>query len=239
MRGAVPALSLLLPFLATAQNAATKDAEFEAASVKPVPLGTPYGGMSGGPGTGSPGQIHYQATTLRAVVAKAYGVQRFQIVGPGWFDDERFEIVAKVPPGTTMPTFQLMLQKLLADRFHLELHKENRTSSAYDVTITKAGLKMRPAPMPATPPIPSGDAAPVSSAGMQWSSSGERIELRGRHVTMRQLLVWLSEQTGREIVDHTGLTESYDFEMSWTPDRSADADAGSTPSHLMQLSKSS
>ena len=94
-RCAAPALFLLAPFLAASQTA-SRSPEFEAASVKPVPAGTEYGGMRGGPGTGSPGQIHYDATTLRAVVARAYGVQRFQIAGPKWFDDERFDIVAKI-----------------------------------------------------------------------------------------------------------------------------------------------
>src|SRR3954447_2817569 len=100
------ALILLMPSFAAAQTVPTSAPEFEAASVKPVPLGTPYGGMMGGPGSSSPGQIHYDATTLRAVISRAYGVQRFQVVGPKWFDDERFDIVAKIPPGTTMPQFQ-------------------------------------------------------------------------------------------------------------------------------------
>jgi uncharacterized protein (TIGR03435 family) len=211
------ALILLTPFFAAAQTAATNLPEFEAASVKPVPLGTPYGGIVGGPGSSSPGQVHYDAATLRAVISRAYGVQRFQIVGPRWFDDERFDIIAKIPPGTTMPQFQLMLQRLLADRFHLEMHKEERSLSVYEMTVAKSGLKMRPVPLPATPPVPPGGAAPAPSSGLRWGSTGEKIELSGRSVIMRQLLVWLSEQTNREIVDKTGLTEAYDFDMSWAP----------------------
>jgi uncharacterized protein (TIGR03435 family) len=219
IRCAALAWLLLTPFFAASQTA-TSSPEFEAASVKPLPPGTPYGGMRGGPGSSSPGQIHYDATTLRAVVARAYGVHRFQIVGPRWFDDERFDIVAKIAPGTTMPRFQLMLQKfsahaskLLADRFRLELHKENRRSSVYEMTVAKSGLKMRPVPLPATPPPSSGDRPPAPSAGLQWSSTGEKIELRGRAATMRQILVWLSDETRREIVDKTGLTEAYDFDL--------------------------
>jgi uncharacterized protein (TIGR03435 family) len=67
--------------------------------------------------TSSPGQIHYEATALRSIVARAYGLQRFQIAGPRWFDGERFEIVANIPAGTTIPQLQVMLQRLLADRF--------------------------------------------------------------------------------------------------------------------------
>ena len=212
-RCAVPALFLLWPFLAASQTA-PRSPEFEADSVKPVPAGKEYGGMRGGPGTSSPGQVHYDATTLRAVIARAYSVQRFQIAGPKWFDDERFDIVAKIAPGTTMAQFQLMLQKLLADRFHLELHKENRTLSAYEMTVAKSGLKMPPVPLPATPRVPS--ASPAQITAMSWTMAGERIQVHGHAATIRQILVWLSEQTGREIVDKTGLTEAYDFELSWT-----------------------
>ena len=67
------ALLLLMPLFVSAQTA-TNLPEFEAASVKPVPPGTEYGGMMGGPGSSSPGQIHYDATTLRAVISRAYGV---------------------------------------------------------------------------------------------------------------------------------------------------------------------
>jgi hypothetical protein len=106
-------LLLLTPLFAAAQTAATNLPEFEAASVKPVPLGTPYGGMMGGPGTGSPAGRHLEGLWRAAL----------PVIGPRWFDDERFDIVAKVLPGTTMPQFQLMLQRLLADWFHLDMHK--------------------------------------------------------------------------------------------------------------------
>ena len=209
-------LFLLAPFWAAAQTAPPPP-EFEAASVKPVPPGTEYGGMRGGPGTSSPGQIQYEATTLRAIVARAYGVQRFQIAGPKWFDDDRFDIIAKIPAGTAMPQFQLMLQKLLADRFRLQLHKENRLSSTCEMTVASSGSRLRPVPLPANTPLPAGQAAPAQTAGMQWGNNGDKIELRGRAVTIRQILVRLSEMTSRDIVDRTGLTEAYDFDLSWTP----------------------
>ncbi len=213
-RCAAVALLVLTPFYATAQIAATNPPEFEAASIKPCPPGTEYGGMRGGPGTASPGQINYEATTLRAVVARAFGVQRFQIVGPPWFDDQRFDVVARIPPGTTMPRFQLMLQKLLADRFHLEFHREDRPSSVYELTVAKSGLKATPAPAPETPRLPNADASPTTS--IRWSTAKDKIEVHGHGASIRQLLIWLNEETGRDIVDKTGLTGAYDFEMSWT-----------------------
>jgi uncharacterized protein (TIGR03435 family) len=209
------ALLFLLPPIAAPQAVPP---EFEAASVKPVPPGTPYGGMRGGPGTSSPGQIVYSSTTLRAVTASAYGVQRFQIAGPPWFDKERFDITAKVPPGTTKQQFQLMLQKLLAGRFKLELHRENRTATIYEMTIAKTGLKMKVSPaleVPAPAPGAFPPTAPAGSGLMEMYFEG-KAELRGQRVTIRQIIVRLTEETDRPIVDKTGLTETYDFTMPWT-----------------------
>jgi len=220
VRRIAPAVLFLLAPIVAAQTAPP---EFEVASVKPVPLGSPYGGMRGGPGTSSPGQIVYSSATLRAVTAAAYGVQRSQIVGPPWFDKERFDITAKIPPNTTTHQFQLMLQKLLADRFKLELHGENRTAVIYEVAIAKAGLKMKVSPALEAPAPASGDfptTAPAGSGLMEAYSEG-KVELRGQRVTMRQIIMWLTEKTDRPIVDKTGLTERYDFTVSWTPENRA------------------
>lgn len=84
-----------------------------------------------------------------------------------------------------MPQFLLMLQRLLTDRFHLEMHKEERSSSVYEMTIAKSGLKMRPVPLPATPSVPPAGAAAAPSSGLRWGSTGEKIELSGRAALMR------------------------------------------------------
>ena len=218
-RIAPPVLFLLALVLA----AQTAPPEFEAASVKTAPPGTPYGGMRGGPGSSSPGQIVYSSTTLRAITATAYGVQRFQIVGPPWFDHEHFDITAKIPPNTNTQQFQLMLQKLLADRFKLEFHRENRTAVVYDMTIAKGGLKMKVSPAqeaPAPEPGVFPPTAPVGSGLTATYSEGKR-EMRGHRVTMRQIIVRLTQETDRPIVDKTGLTERYDFIMPWTPGNDA------------------
>jgi uncharacterized protein (TIGR03435 family) len=47
-------------------------------------------------------------------------------------------------------------------------------------------------------------------------------------VTIRQILIWLSQETTRDIVDKTGLTEAYDFEMSWTHGSASASPAGSS-----------
>jgi uncharacterized protein (TIGR03435 family) len=220
--------ALLILALLAAQ---TGSPEFEAASVKPSPPGAPYGGMRGGPGTSSPGQINYVATTVHAVMARAYGVQRFQVVGPPWLDEGRFDFTAKVPPNTTPQQLQFMLQKLLADRFKLAFHRENRTAVVYDMTIAKGGPKMTA--MPATgAPAAQRESTPPPVSGLFLNSDGDKIELVGQRATMRQLVIWVTDRTDRPIVDKTGLTDTYNFVMPWLPawiqqtERSADQELG-------------
>src|ERR1019366_1602300 len=108
---------------------------FEVASVKPAgPLPIPSGGSSsgsfsgssfrvrGGPGTDDPGQFTAPSVSLLTLLEMAYGVRFDQVSGPDWLISERYSIVAKLPPKTTKDQFNLMLQNLLAERFHLTLH---------------------------------------------------------------------------------------------------------------------
>ena len=54
----------------------------------------------------------------------AYGIRSYQLSGPQWLADERFEVMAKVPDGATKEQFRLMLQDLLRQRFKLVVHRK-------------------------------------------------------------------------------------------------------------------
>src|SRR5579872_6755710 len=137
---------------------------FEAASVKPavIPAGAAARSrMTGGPDTNEPGQITYSNVTLASVLLRAYDVKAYQVAGPDWLSSQRYDIAAKIPPGATRKQFQLMLQRLLAERFHLALHHETRELHGFDLIVGKNGPKLKPAqdavqgptqPAPDTPP---------------------------------------------------------------------------------------
>jgi len=74
--------------------------------------------MSGGPGTSDPQRITYTNATLQLILMDAYGVRPARTSGPGWLAPERYNIVAKVPPGATWERVSVMLQNLLAERFN-------------------------------------------------------------------------------------------------------------------------
>jgi uncharacterized protein (TIGR03435 family) len=120
--------------------------EFEVASVKPAPP-NPGGDTvpRGGPGTNDPGQITYPYIGLPNLVAEAYGVRLDQVSGPDWMKGEAYSIVAKITPNTTKEQFNLMLQNLLAERFHLTLHHETKALPVYILSVVPDGPKLKPA----------------------------------------------------------------------------------------------
>ena len=125
---------------ASAQNAAGP-LSFEAASLKPANQDRDLGPLRGGPGTSSPGQLH-GAASLKTLLMRAYRLKDYQIGGPAWMDSERYEIAAKIPGGATRRE-ALMLQSLLAQRFGLTVHRENRELAMYALEVAKAGPKLK------------------------------------------------------------------------------------------------
>jgi len=165
--------------------------QFEVASVKPAAPQAGRGmmrGMRGGPGTPDPTRITYTNATLTMLLTMAYNVKRYQITAPAWFDSEGYDITAKIPEGTPMAQFRVMLQNLLAERFKVVLHKESKELPSYNLVVAKGGPKLKesvidpnapasPAPplnglaaLPPPPPPPPGGAL----GGVMTYSGGGR-----------------------------------------------------------------
>jgi uncharacterized protein (TIGR03435 family) len=62
--------------------------------------------------------------------------------GPDWIRTKDFDITAKATEPTSTDQLRLMLQSLLADRFKLVFHKEQRTVSLYSLGVDKGGPKI-------------------------------------------------------------------------------------------------
>src|ERR1019366_4082456 len=136
----------LTAFLAA--QAADSNVAFEAASVKPAGPFVPgeMGGIRGGPGTDDPGRITAPRATLSDLLARAYDVWLDQISGPAWLNDRSaygYRIDATLPPNATTEQFRLMLQNLLAERFHLRLHHETKTRPGYELVVASGGPKLK------------------------------------------------------------------------------------------------
>ena len=95
-----------------------------------------------------------------------------------------------------------MLQGLLADRLQLKIHRETKEMPAYELVILKNGHKLK-------------QATADPGAHTIWNS-GSPERYQGKKVSMAELIFLLRVQTGRPVIDKTGLTGIYDFELIWS-----------------------
>ena len=206
--------------------------QFDVASVKPS-IPQPGGRISmmnrGGPGTSDPGQVTYMGISLKNLLATAYGVKSFQISGPGWLDSERFDVTAKIPPDTSKEQFGVMLQNLIAERFKLTLHHETKDLPLYELQVAKNGPKLKPyvadpnapsPPVPGTPPGPpviGKDGRPIlPPGGVMFMMSEGRLKLTVSKQSTARLADLLGNQLGQPVIDETGLTGEYDFNLEFS-----------------------
>ena len=127
---------------------------------------------------------------------------------PAWFQTDRFDIIGKPDVDGQPNTKQLgiMLQKLLAERFKLTFHHEQKELSAYTIMVGKTGPKLKKT-----------EGNPNSLPGLGF---------RGRPVDLSPATRPSADFAGfmqtlvldRPVVDKTGLDTRYDFTLDWTPD---------------------
>ena len=172
-----------------------------------------------------------ECLALRTLLMWAYDVQDYQVSGgPAWAQNMRWDIVASDghPEGSAasatgyaamtdstraqfMDHVRQRTRTLLADRFGVVIHRENREQEVYTLVIAKVGSKLTDAPDGRGPLIKRG-----------WG----RIE--GQGAKTADLTRFLATDLRRPVTDGTGLTGRYDFDLKWTPDVPASG-SGDTP----------
>jgi uncharacterized protein (TIGR03435 family) len=91
------------------------------------------------------GRYEIRMATMVDLIRTAWGVDAERVVGgPNWLEDDTFDVMAKVPAGTTAATAEPMLQALLADRFQLAVHNDTKPVLAYALKVDKR-LQMKSA----------------------------------------------------------------------------------------------
>lgn len=154
----------------------------------------------------SPARLNVKNQTLRDLLKFALNIRDYQSNGgPGWIDEDRYDIVASTGGETKMAKKRLMLQALLAERFGLATHSETREISGYALVIAKGGPKF-------------GVTKSEQGSLMLGRNPRGLRTLTARKSQMPALAAILSDVLGRPVIDATGLTESYDLTMEWTPD---------------------
>jgi uncharacterized protein (TIGR03435 family) len=149
-------------------------------------------------------------TNVNDLIAVAYGMHAKQIIGaPDWLGTDLFDIdgVADVPGRPSIKQMGEMMQGLLADRFALKFHHEQRELSVYAIQVAPGGPKMKET-----------TAGPNDPQGFGLRGFGDLVV---RNMTMKEFASWMqSGVMDKPVVDQTGLTASYDFNLKWTPDDS-------------------
>ena len=161
------------------------------------------------------GRYEIRRATMLDLIRTAYGVDDNSKIqgGPNWVDLDRFDVIAKAPPSATQETAKLMLQNLLADRFQLKIHTENRPMAAFVLSLGKGKPKLKETdgkgfgcqnPANQAPPAP---------------GVIPKITLLCRNVTMEAFTPTLRAIAGgtKLVVDKTGLEGAWDFDITLTP----------------------
>ena len=135
-------LLLLTACVAMAQS----QPAFDVASVKPN-----TSSKGGGEGSRrenaqvSPGSLILRNVSMRTAIRWAYNVQEYQVTGPGWMADERYDIDAKAAGPVPEAQMRQMMRTLLADRFKLTAHTMQKEMQTMAAVVAKGGSKLKPA----------------------------------------------------------------------------------------------
>lgn len=124
-------------------------------------------------------------------------------------DDYDIQAIAPGSPGDD--DLRPMFQTLLEERFRLKVHRETRELTAYDLVVTKGGLKLVPSPPRDFKP---GHGYGSSSSWGEFRADGKHLV--GKSASMAEMVVVLTRQMGAPVVDRTGITGTYDFDVAFS-----------------------
>jgi uncharacterized protein (TIGR03435 family) len=193
------------------------------------------------------GRLLATEATVQELAGIAYGLPPERIIGgPSWTSSTRYNITATTGGQATREQAQQMLQKLLADRFGLTSHPEQRELPVYVLTMARrdgsfgkqlrrSGPECQPmtpmmvngvAPPPPPPPPPPGpnpmrplferQSQPLRCPTMFFPGG-----LSARAITFDELTWRLSRFLSRPIIDKTGLTGEFDVDLTYQPELAA------------------
>ena len=164
---------------------------------------------------------------LRNLIMAAYAPIATVEGIPDWgqFPNGYYEIdaVAENPAAATKDQLRQMLRTLLADRFKLQARRETREFPGYVLQVAKSGLKLQPTSGPEEPLVRTdrGVSAGGGGGGARGGATvpgSRRIVITGKaSLTDFAAVLSLCGVAGRHVVDKTGLTGAFDFNLTLVP----------------------
>ncbi|HEY1496709.1 MAG TPA: TIGR03435 family protein [Candidatus Solibacter sp.] len=184
------------------------------ASVKPNTSTRPGSDFNRTPGGG----LHAINVTLREMILFAYDIRDQQLIGgPGWMGSDRYDVLAKPsqndnPAGAKRSfdedfrAIRLKMRALLADRFQLAIHTETREMPIYVLVAAKNGPHLE------------------ASKSDGLTINNRRGLVLCKKVSMKAFAESsLTYRMGRTVVDKTGISGEFDFELKFREDQDVDS----------------
>lgn len=214
-----------IPTQPSATTSASKPHAFDVVSIKPARPGQPWHFGFGPTGYSASG------VTLGMVIYQAYfamnmGGKDAVMGAPDWVGKDTWDIETKVAPediaeyqrqrtraDIANPIAQQMLQTMLAERCQLIVHRIPAEMPAFAITVAKDGPKLTEAPSDQAPP--SGGIPALGGGFLVPYHRGEKPKVGYYGVSMQTFAQQLRGMAGGPVVDRTGLSGKYNFELTW------------------------
>jgi uncharacterized protein (TIGR03435 family) len=216
-------------------------ATFEVASIKLTTEPADVSGLRRLPG----GRLEVTSMPLDMLIRLAYQLQPGELIGgPSWLKSDRWNILARMdgdaPPAPLGEPDALMLalRVVLADRFKLALRQDTQPTDVYLLTnigVDRPGRGLRPSTFDCLgyqqardaaarggPPAVDPNTPDRVVCGIR--NSGRRLQFGGSPMTM--VASMLAIITERRVVDRTGLTGNWAFDISFARPQSDPAGSG-------------
>jgi uncharacterized protein (TIGR03435 family) len=217
------------PGVRTQTPSAPEEVTFDVVSVKPheaaAAATTPFRRFGPTIAQRPDGGITMLDVPTALLIARAYSVTTpADIVGlPGWATTDRYDVVATSSLSSATPEQEAaMVRAMLADRFKLSAHYEDRDQPVYDLVVARKDGRLGPGMKPSEAECVAkaterGARAEGRGGGFggfgrrgggpcSFRMTGDRME---GDTTMPVLARVLRAPSGRFVIDKTGLTGSY------------------------------
>src|SRR6185437_8832387 len=124
--------------------------------------------------------------------------------------------VAVVP---TPAPVQAMLRNFLAERINLQIRNDSAVMPVYELVIANGGSKLTPNPAPQPAPAESPRETKIRVESSIHNGQQSLAMMNGNPQTFCETL---SRELGKQVVDKTGLTGRYDFQINFPAGAGAD-----------------
>jgi len=224
---------LILLWCAAWPAAQSQTPRFDVVSIRQNTSGAVEGGLRINPG----GQMQWTNTTLKSLIGTAF--QRFgfdmreTLGGPPWIDQARFDVIVQTgsgapkvdPDGFPSETFA-MIRAMLAERFRLVTHNDQRDAPIYRLVAARQGGSLGPGLRRVNVDCSTAMTTQAAGKGLpqrdgrgpDCTFGGPPGSLQGNAVTLDMIARVIGRQLNRHTVNATGIDGYFDLDLTFSPE---------------------